>query len=610
MASVNASQSFFKSLVSGRKIVLLSLILVAFIGSWILGPIANHLPSHSDGFFSAALHPTLTDQNQSLPADATPFFQRILREMATTLRYALVAMSLAVPAGMILGFLASTVWWPQGANSSTRFSRLILRPLHWGIRLFITLIRSIHELIWGIFFLSAIGDEPITACIALALPFTGTLAKVFAELVDELPRHAQEQAISSGASSIQAYLTTLIPQSFPDMATYTLYRFECALRSSAVLGFIGIQTIGLSIQKSFENNFYNELWTELYLLIAVIILVDVLGSQLRKRLNAPAPNTKKAPEKSSQTRSYIKKLQKSAPRWKLTQIIFYSAFALSFLSWFPSAVGIQTDSLIRTSGTSGTFDRGARMSHFFEKITPSPVRESGNWHDAIPWAQSLWNDPGKEALNNTLLIATVAIIFAAFAAWFLLPWASRTLATHRPLNSFHGNASLASQWAWKFLGIFSRLIFLVSRGIPEYILAYLLIGLLGVSAWPLVLALAIHNFGILGRLWGEVIENQPPPAARQLMHSGASRLQCYLHSHFPESFNRFMLYLFYRWETCIREATILGMLGVVSLGYHIQLARNFYRAYDEMVFYVLLGAVVIFIGDITSFFLRRSLVKS
>ena len=158
MASVNASQPFFKSLVSGRKIVLLSLILVAFIGSWILGPIANHLPSHSDGFFSAALHPTLTDQNQSLPTDATPFFQRILREMATTLRYALVAMSLAVPAGMILGFLASTVWWPQGANSSTRFSRLILRPLHWGIRLFITLIRSIHELIWGIFFLSAIGD--------------------------------------------------------------------------------------------------------------------------------------------------------------------------------------------------------------------------------------------------------------------------------------------------------------------------------------------------------------------------------------------------------------------------------------------------------------------
>jgi len=610
MANFKTIAPCWNLLKSGRKIVILSLAVTFILGAWMLGSLPNHLPSHSDGFFSAALHPTLTDQNQSLPEDATPFVLRILREMSTTLRYAFVAMSLAVPAGMVLGFLASTAWWPQGQGTTNRLHRLILRPLHWGIRLFITLIRSVHELIWGIFFLSAIGDEPITACIALALPFTGTLAKVFAELVDELPRDAQEHAISSGAGSIQAYLTTLIPQSFPDMATYTLYRFECALRSSAVLGFIGIQTIGLSIQKSFENNFYNELWTQLYLLIAVIILVDILGSQLRKRLNTIPLNTAKRTTQTSSLRSYLKQLKRQAPQWKITRFLLWGALALCFISWVPSVVGIHTASLIRTSAASGTLDRGARMSRFFEKITPAPVRESGNWHDALPWAQSLWINPGKEALTNTLIIASVAIILAAFAAWFLLPWASRTLATPRPLNSFNGQRSPIFALGWKLSGLFFRLFFLISRAIPEYILAYLLIGLLGVSAWPLVLALAIHNFGILGRLWGEVLENQPPKAAQHLILSGATRLQCYLNSYMPESFNRFILYLFYRWETCIREASILGMLGVVSLGYHIQLARNFYRAYDEMLFYVLLGAAVIFIGDLASFFLRRALVKS
>jgi len=603
---------------SGRKITIFVLLVLLVLCAWMLGPMADRTPGSSDGFFTAALHPTLTDQNQSLPDDATPFPVRILKEMVTTVRFALIAMSLAVPAGMTLGFFSSTAWWPQGAGS--QITRLLLRPIHLGIRLLITLMRSIHELIWAIFFLAAIGDEPITACIALALPFAGTLAKVFSEIVDELPRQAQEHATSSGANSIQAYLTTLIPQSFPDMATYTLYRFECALRSSAVLGFIGIETIGLSIQKSFENNFYNELWTQLYLLIAVIMLVDLLGSQLRKRLNTiPTHKKQTLPTQSSTTaktpkfptspsiHQHIKQLKHTSPRWKLPRFLFWAATGLTTLAWFPCLIGIHTSPLTQNTGS---IDRSERVLHFLDKITPTPVRESGSWSDALPWASKLWADPGKEALLNTVTIATAAVILSALAAWLLLPWATRSLAHAQPLGIPNGKPHFLNATLRKTSGVATRMIFLISRAIPEYIIAYLLIGILGVSAWPLVLALALHNFGILGRLWNEVMENQSPTAARHIALSGSSRLQCYLHSYLPESFNRFMLYLFYRWETCVREATILGMLGVVSLGYHIQLARNFSRAYDEMFFYVLLGAAVIFLGDLISHVLRRALTKA
>ena len=592
---------------NSRKITALVMLFLFLLCAWSLGPMATQTPSQSDGFLSAAFHPTLTDQNQSLPDDATPFYTRILMQMANTVRYAMIAMSLAVPAGMILGFLASTAWWPQGAGS--KMARILLRPIHLSVRLLITLMRSIHELIWAIFFLAAIGDEPITACVAIALPFAGTLAKVFSEITDELPRQAQDQAIASGTSSIQAYLTTLIPQSAPDMATYTLYRFECALRSSAVLGFIGIETIGLSIQKSFENNFYNELWTQLYLLIGIIMLVDILGSQLRKRLNNIPSRQQDISDREPTTsiKKYIRHIKRHAPRWRMTRVIFWTTATCTLIAWFPSLLHIKTASLINDSSS---IDRGDRVMHFLEKITPEPVRESGAWSDAIPWATELWTSPGKEALFNTLTIATAAIILASFAAWLLLPAASRALAHARPLQVFHGKESLIRHTLWKLGGLITRTFFLISRSIPEYIIAYLLIGLLGISAWPLVLALALHNFGILGRLWGEVIENQPPAATRQIMLGGATRLQCYLNSYLPESFNRLMLYLFYRWETCVREATILGMLGGISLGYHIKIARNFSRAYDEMFFYVLLGAAVIFIGDTLSFFLRRSLMRS
>ena len=146
----------------------------------------------------------------------------------------------------------------------------------------------------------------------------------------------------------------------------------------------------------------------------------------------------------------------------------------------------------------------------------------------------------------------------------------------------------------------------LARSVPEYIYAFLLVGLLGPSAWPLVFALALHNIGILGRLWGEVLENQQPGPSRQWIRSGASRGQTYVGSLAPTSFNRFLLFFFYRWETCIREATVLGMLGISSLGYYISISHNWLK-YDQMLFYVLLGAAVVFAGDLLSDWLRRRL---
>ena len=72
------------------------------------------------------------------------------------------------------------------------------------------------------------------------------------------------------------------------------------------------------------------------------------------------------------------------------------------------------------------------------------------------------------------------------------------------------------------------------------------------------------------------------------------------------SLNRFMLFFFYRWESCVREATVLGMLGVSSLGYYISIQQNF-REYDDILFYTLLGAVLVVGGDLTSDLLRYKL---
>ncbi len=122
--------------------------------------------------------------------------------------------------------------------------------------------------------------------------------------------------------------------------------------------------------------------------------------------------------------------------------------------------------------------------------------------------------------------------------------------------------------------------------------------------WPLVLALAMHNGGILLRLGSEVVDNRPTRAAEVAVAQGGTRRSVFLGSQFPESFNRFLLLLFYRWETCVREATVLGMLGILSLGYVINDARVRLQ-YDRLLFFALVGCALVLLGDLVSLVVRH-----
>ncbi len=105
-------------------------------------------------------------------------------------------------------------------------------------------------------------------------------------MIDEAPRDVAYAYRGSGASATQVYLFGLLPRALPDMIAYSFYRFECALRSSTILGFFGYPTLGFYIAASFENLHYGEVWTYLYTLLVLVILVDWWSGALRKRFVA------------------------------------------------------------------------------------------------------------------------------------------------------------------------------------------------------------------------------------------------------------------------------------------------------------------------------------
>nr|MEE4267589.1 ABC transporter permease subunit [Candidatus Krumholzibacteria bacterium] len=280
-----------------------------------------------------------------------------------------------------------------------------------------------------------------------------------------------------------------------------------------------------------------------------------------------------------------------------------------FVLWSVRLLGL----IILVSWLAGGFQpldwlserRLANLGRFLNEIRPWPLQgEAWSGEIATRWAAALWHQQGAKGLLATFALSLAAITGAGFlGAVFSLP-AARNLATSSPFLEGPRPSGLWPRMLWQGVVNLTRAVLIFLRAIPEYIWAFLLLTMLGPQFWPLVLALVLHNTGILGKLGAEVIENTSSQAPGALRAQGAGRLQIALAALFPLTLPRYLLYFFYRWETCVREATVLGMLGVSSLGFLIVEARARNR-YDEMMFYIGLGVILVLVGDLVSALVRK-----
>ena len=240
--------------------------------------------------FGSAISPAIVYESGRDTSGYTPLCLRVGGAMLRTLVYAIGAMSLVVGFGMVLGFFSSTSWWaddPVGAAGPVRrLIRSTIRPAVYIIaRVTIAVMRSTHELLWAVLFMAAMGLSPIAAVIALAIPHTGILAKIFAEMVDESPRESAHHLRDIGAGPLQQYFFGRLPRARNDLVAYGYYRLECMVRGSAVIGFFGIETLGKYIRDAFENRHYHEMWTYIYALLVLVVLLDLWSGVIRRRLS-------------------------------------------------------------------------------------------------------------------------------------------------------------------------------------------------------------------------------------------------------------------------------------------------------------------------------------
>ncbi|GIX47865.1 MAG: ABC transporter permease [Candidatus Tectimicrobiota bacterium] len=222
------------------------------------------------------------------PAHSPAFLRSLLTPLRETVQMALLGTLLAAALGLPLAVLAaSTVLFAGPLHEAARGGplRWLARRLPYLLsRLLLNVLRAIPELVWALLFVRVLGLGPAPGVLALGISYGGMIGKVYADLLEGVDPGPLLALQSTGASRLQLVLYGWLPQALPNMLAYTLYRWECALRASALMGFVGAGGIGQHIELAMRMFAYDEVASLILVVFCLSAAVERLGDALRRRL--------------------------------------------------------------------------------------------------------------------------------------------------------------------------------------------------------------------------------------------------------------------------------------------------------------------------------------
>ncbi|MCF5386443.1 ABC transporter permease subunit [Pseudomonas syringae] len=189
-----------------------------------------------------------------------------------------LALLLAVPASLLASQALSLSAASRGGRPGWPG-----QCLRWPARGVLIFLRSVPEIVWALLFVRAVGLGPTAGVLAIAITYAGMLGKVYAEIfesVDQRPAHALLQA---GSGRLAALAYGILPNAAAELTSYTVYRWECAVRASVVMGFVGAGGLGQQIDLSMRMFAGDEVASMLLTFLLLVLLADQLSRLLRRQ---------------------------------------------------------------------------------------------------------------------------------------------------------------------------------------------------------------------------------------------------------------------------------------------------------------------------------------
>jgi phosphonate transport system permease protein len=249
-------------------VVLWPMLVLAEFKPWLLVDAANLRVM--GGFLGGFFPPVLTGD----------FLARVLQATLETLAMATAGMALAFVIATPLGF---------AMTRSLSVSRIGPGPGRWRgdiarhlARAVLVVLRAIPEVVWALVFVRALGLGPSCGVLAIAITYGGMLGKVYAEILESSDTRPARALLEAGSARVTALFYGLVPGAAQELVSYTVYRWECAVRASVIMGFVGAGGLGQLMDQSMKMLNGGEASTILLIFLLLVWLADGLSASLRK----------------------------------------------------------------------------------------------------------------------------------------------------------------------------------------------------------------------------------------------------------------------------------------------------------------------------------------
>ncbi|GAA1795883.1 phosphonate ABC transporter, permease protein PhnE [Agromyces lapidis] len=453
---------------------------------------------------------------------------------------------------------------------------------------FVTVLtRAIPDVVLAMVFVLMFSLGSLPGILAIGIHSIGMISKLFADAIEQIDEGPRLAIRAAGGSKWQEFTSGILPQVLPSWVATVLHRNDINLRGSVVLGYVGVVGLGMEMSFAFKSLNYSLGLGIALVMFALCIVMEVVSSVVRSAMLGVAPTGRGLGDRlvrrvrrsrsgsssgldtppSSAARPAGTPSSAARPATSLEAALRrpWDALRIRNTVWGWVALAVVVGSVLICN------IQWADLITFWAKVPAIAVQfwppDFGNYDAATMFG----------AMGQTIGIALAATLLAIVVSVLVGSLAARNVAPNGTVR-----ASM-------------RFLLVVIRGIPEVILAIVLIVITGLGAQAGTLALAFGGIGLAGKLIADSFEEVKSGPERALRATGASRSQVYASATLPQGMRALIGHSFYLLDTNIRAATILGIVGGGGIGYYLLNAGqgSNYQVVTAIVLMILVTVLVV-----------------
>jgi phosphonate transport system permease protein len=147
-----------------------------------------------------------------------------------------------------------------------------------------TLSRSIHEIVWALFFVAVFGLGALSGICAIAVRSVGFIAKMSSEAIEDIDVGPIEAIRSAGGNGFQILIYAIIPQVIPQILGVIIFEWEINIRRSAILGLVGAGGLGLVFFRQMNTFNFHGVTSVIISILGIIVIGEFVSHKMRKRV--------------------------------------------------------------------------------------------------------------------------------------------------------------------------------------------------------------------------------------------------------------------------------------------------------------------------------------